>query len=228
MLTSFHFFFWGGGGGGYLDIPCWLFFLSFFNLGSFYYTSRAGFYVWGVSLTHPMLALYLSGEFLIHTPFRLHFYLGSFSYTSHACFNFLWGISYTSHFTLFLFILFFFKFWGVSLTHPVLASFSCGEFRWLIPYWLYFYLWSFSNTSHACFIFRGGGGGGGLLYWGVSLTHPMLALFFIIFNLGSFSYRSRAGFVFMRGLSLTHPVLALFLFYLASFSYTSYVCFIFL
>ena len=69
----------------YLDRPCWLF--KIIILGSFYYTSRAGFHVWGVSLTHPMLVLYLSGEFLIHIPFWLHFYLGSFSYTSHACFK---------------------------------------------------------------------------------------------------------------------------------------------
>ncbi len=55
-------------------------------------------------------------------------------------------------------------------------------------------------------------------------------LFFVclFLNLGSFSYRSRAGFVFMRGVSLTHPVLALFFFYLGCFSYTSHVCVIFL
>ena len=132
FLFVFYFFFiiffFGGGGGGLFRHTMLTFFLSFFNLGSFYYTSRAGFYVWGVSLTHPMLALYLSGEFFIHIPFWLHFYLGSFSYTSHACFNFLWGISYTSHVGFFFFFFFFFLFFGVSLTHPVLASFLCGEF----------------------------------------------------------------------------------------------------
>ena len=131
---------------------------------------------------------------------------------------------------------------GEFLLHiPCWLHFLCGEFRWLIPYWLYFYLGSFSYTSHACFIFRGGGGGGGggggiflifffnLLYWGVSLTHPMLALFFfLIFNLGSFSYRSRAGFVFMRGLSLLASHIPYWLyFYLWSFSNTSHACFIF-
>ena len=217
----------------YLDLPCWLFFFSFLNLGSFYYTSRAGFYVWGVSLTHPMLALYLSAEFLIHIPFWLHFYLGSFSYTSHVCFNFLWGISYTSHVGFLKFL-----FWGVSLTHPVLASFLCGEFRWLIPYWLYFYLGSFSYTSHACFIFRGGGGmgrwgggGGGLLYWGVSLTHPMLAFFFFFFFfflIYGFSLTDPALASFLRGEFLLHIPYWLYFFYLGSFSYTSHVCFIFL
>ena len=109
--------------GVYLDILCLLFFLFFFfNLGSFYYTSRAGFYVWGVSLTHPMLALYLSGEFLIHIPFWLHFYLGSFSYTSHACFNFF----------------FFFL--------------NSEEFLLHIPCWLHFYAWSFADSSRSGFI----------------------------------------------------------------------------
>ena len=128
----------------------------------------------------------------------------------------------------------------------MLASFLCGEFRRLIPYWLYFYLGSFSYTSHSCFIFRlGGVGGAGLLYWGVSLTHHMLFFLFFVclfFNLGNFSYRSRAGFVFMRGVSLAHPVLALFFlsrefllhipcllyFSLGSFSYTSHTGFIFI
>ena len=188
------------------------FLLFFFILGSFYYTSRAGFYVWGVSLTHPMLALYLSREFLMHIPFWLHFYLVSFSYTSHACFNFLWGISYTSHVG--------FK-----------KIYNSGEFLLHIPCWLHFYAGSFADSSRTGFI----------SIWGVSLTHPILALFFswagwvgrgsytgefllhipcwgclffvcLFLNLGSFSYRSRAGFVFMRGVSLTHPVLALFFF----------------
>ena len=118
-----------------------------------------------------------------------------------------------------------------------LFSFS-REFLLQILCCLYFYLWSFSYTSHAGFTFL----------WGVSLTHPMLASFF---NLGSFSYtfragfffyiyrrsfsyRSRAGFICVWGVSLTHPVLASFLcgdfllhipcwlhFYVGSFSYTS-------
>ena len=134
-------------------LPFFLFFsFFFFILGSFYYTSRAGFYVWGVSLTHPMLALYLSGEFLIHIPFWLHFYLRSFSYTSHACFNFLSGISYTSH---------------------DVVVFCCfyiysGEFLLHIPWLLHFYAGSFADSSRT----------GLISIWVVSLTHPMLALFF--------------------------------------------------
>ena len=70
----------GGGGGGY---ECR-------DLGSFSYTSCAGFiFIWGVSLTHPMLASFLSGEFLLNIPCWLHFYVGSFSYTSYADFVFV-------------------------------------------------------------------------------------------------------------------------------------------
>ena len=49
----------------------------------------------------------------------------------------------------------------------------------------------------------------------------MIALFFV----GSFSYTSRAGFIFNWGVSLTHPMIALF--FVGSFSYTSHDCFIF-
>ena len=101
-------------------------------MGSFSYTSPADFvFMWGVSSTHPVLASFFlgrfsytfragfffyfifSGEFLLHIPCCLHFYLVSFSYTSRAGFAFLWG---------------------VSLTHPVLASFLSGEFLLHIPY----------------------------------------------------------------------------------------------
>ena len=60
-----------------------------FNLGSFSYTSHAGFIlsgecllqipcwilflIWGVSLTHPTLPLFLCGEFLLHIPCWFHF-----------------------------------------------------------------------------------------------------------------------------------------------------------
>ena len=162
--------------------------------------------MWGVSLTQPMLILFLCGEFLLHIPCCLHFYLGSFSYTYHAAFVFIWG---------------------VSLTHPVLASLLCGEFllhipRFIlcrnfllhIPCCLHFYEGSFSYTSRAVLIFM----------QVVSLAHPMLACSFCIwellcgdfllhipfwlhFYLGSFSYTSRAGFIFMQRVSLTHPML---------------------
>ena len=81
---------------------------SFFNLGSFSDTSHHGFkFIWGVSLTHPVVAAFLyrefllhipcwlllfSWEFLLHIPYWLYFYLGSFSYTSCAGFTFLWGV----------------------------------------------------------------------------------------------------------------------------------------
>ena len=232
---------------------------SSFNLGSFSYTSRASFILtWGISLTHPVLAsfffffflfffwglsltypvpaLFLSGEFLLHSPCLFYFAVGRFSYTSHAhtvlfflgggggvvCFVFVFlnlgSSSSTSH-AGFIFI------WGVSLTHPVLASFLFGEFLLHIPCWFHFYLASFSYTSHAPASFS-------------YTSHAAFFFFFFFFfflNLGSFSYTSRAGFIFIWGVSLTHPVLASFLFgefllhipcwfhfYLASFSYTSH------
>ena len=99
------------------------------------------------------------GEFLLHIPCWLRFYPGNFSDTSRTGFIFYLGsFSYTSH-ACFIFL------WGVSLTHPMLASFLSRV--------------GFSYTSHTRFIF----------IWGVSLTHPMLA-----FCVGSFSYTSHAGF----------------------------------
>ena len=173
--------------------------LASFYVGSFSYTSLAGFiFMWGVSLTHPMLASFLSGQFPLHIPSCVHFYLASVCYTSHAGFTFLRGVSLTHpmlhptsppHPTPF-FLFFFFKFSGVSLTHPVPSSFS--------------------DTSHAAFI----------LTQGVSLTHPKLPSVlcgefllhipcwlpfmrvettradFFCYG-GRFSYTSRAGFIFI-------------------------------
>ena len=60
-------------------------------------------------------------------------------------------------------------------------------------------------------------------YLGVYLTDPMMNLLFcgefflhipcwlVFLNLGSFSYTSRAGVIFMGAVSLKHPVLASFL-----------------
>ena len=193
---------------------------------SFPHTSRAGFvFIWWVSFTHPVLALFLSGEFLLHIPCWLHFsvgsfshtscagflfHLGSFSYTSHAGFYFyLWSFSYTPHAWLLLLLPPppppTFLIWGVSLTHPVLALFFSGEFLLHIPCWLLL-----------------------LTSWGVSLTHPMLPSFLcgeflsyilcwllfssgksradLIFVLGTFSYTSRAGFIFLWEVSLAHTM----------------------
>ena len=148
-----------------LHIPCWLqFYIGsfsytywlYFSVGSFSYTSHAGFFfffIGGVSLTHHVLASFLSGEFLLHIPWWLVSYLGSFSYTSRVGFIFIWG---------------------VCLTHSMLSLFFCGEFPLHIPCWLFFffsfflfYLGSFSYTSRAGFIF----------IWGVYLKHPVLASF---------------------------------------------------
>ena len=161
-----------------LHIPCWF----HFYVGSSSYTPRDCFlFIWGVSLTHPKLALYFfrefcytyragfilflgslsytshsdffkffilvvsftrpmlasffkSGEFLLHIPSWLELYLGCFTYTPNARFIFMWG---------------------VSLTHPVLASYLSGEFLLHIPCRLYFYLGlhfyvgSFSYTARA-------------------------------------------------------------------------------
>ena len=223
-------------------MPCWLQFYSgrfsnpsragfihfLFFVGSFSYTSRAGFFYFffisGVSLTHPVLVSFLFGDFLVHIPCWLHFLIS--------------GVSLT-HPVLVLLI-----FLGVSLLHPELDSFLCtespthlvqasflsGEFLLHIPCCINFcFQGSLSYTSRAGFIFMRGVS---LTHpvlplffiWGVSLTHPVLASFlfgeFLLhipcwlnyFYLGNFSYTSRAGFIFIWGVSLTHPMLASFLF----------------
>ena len=134
--------------------------------------------MWGVSLTHPMLASFLCREFLLHILCWLlfFFYLGSFSYTSHAGFIFMQV---------------------VSLTHPVLALFLSGEFLLHVPCLLIFFfsfsLGSLSYTSHTVFVSLSLS-----LYlslslsmWGVSLRHPMLALFLY----EAFSYTVLASFL---------------------------------
>ena len=123
----------------------------FFNLGSFSCTSRAGFiftwgvylthpmdpfsffveflsraafiFIWGVSLTHPELASFLSGEFLLHIRADFFiFFCGEFLLHLPCCLHFCAvNMSDTFH-AAFIFM------WGVSLTHPVLASFSVGSF----------------------------------------------------------------------------------------------------
>ena len=173
----------------------------------------------GISLTHSTLTLFLCGEFVLHNQCCHHFYSGNFYYTSRAVLIFYArSFFYTSRAVcLFLFcfvcLLFyvvvnlFFNFFifigGVSLTHPVPASFFSRESLLHIPCWLHFFL------------------------SGVSLRHPVLASFlsaefllhipcWLHFYLGNFSYTSRSGFTFMwrvfltnpmRGVSLTHPVL---------------------
>ena len=145
--------------------------------------------MWGVCLTHPMLALILSGDFLLHILCWFQFYLGSFCYTSRAGFNIIWGVSLTYPALASFFI------WGISLTHPVLAFILSAEFLLHIPCWLQFYLGSFSYTSRAGFI----------CMRGVSITHPVLASIlswrcllhvpcWLHLYAGSFSYTSCASF----------------------------------
>ena len=46
----------------FLHIPCW-----FLYMGSFSYTSRVGFFIWRVFLTHHVLVSFY-GEFFLHIP----------------------------------------------------------------------------------------------------------------------------------------------------------------
>ena len=201
-----------------LHIPCWL----HVSVGSFSYTSRAGLF-------------FLFLFFFFFSFFFFLFYVGIFSgmqsflKTSPKEKSWvedgpekIWkshtqnregtlqhpiqsrtkpnkSFSYTSSAGVFV--------WGVSLTHPVLAS-LCGEFPYVeiflhILCWLLF-VWSFSYMYCASFFM-----------WRVSLTHPMLAalcgLFLLHFHawffVCSFSYTSYAGCI-MCGASLTYPMLA--------------------
>ena len=209
-----------------LHILCWL----YFSVGCFSYTSHAGFFsssffIWEVSLTHPVLASFLCEEFLLHSLYWLYVYLGSFSYTSLlalcvcVCVCESGGGSYTSHpFSFFLM-------WGVSFGHPMLALFVSGEFLLHIPCWLHFYL-GFLIQILCC-----------LQFYARSFSYTFRAGFFFLFffYLGSFSYSYHASLLFIGGAFLTHPVLASFLsrecllhipcwlhFYAGSFSYTSH------
>ena len=204
-------FFFSGGSFSYWHIQrcLLLFFFSFF------------LFIWGVSLTHPMLALFLSGKFLLHILCLLYFSLGSFSetslagffssysiwgvfsYASGAGFSFTLGVSFTVYPMHALFsvrsfsymshnVFFLFLIWGVSLTHPMLALFFIGVFLLHIPCWLHFDRGSFSSTSRAGF--------------------------FSYF--GCFSYTPRAGFIFIWGVSLTHPTISSFFFLIWGVSLT--------
>ena len=138
-----------------------------------------------------MLASFLSGEFLLHIPCWLHFYLESFSYTSHGGFIFPWGVSLTHPLLAFIFKRGIIFIWGVSLTHPMLASFLSREFLLHIPCCFEFYARSFSYTSHAGFVF-------------LSVEFSLQIPCWRHFCLGNFSYTSRAGFIFNWGVSRAH------------------------
>ena len=167
----------------------------------------------------------------------LHFYLGSFSYTSHVDFVFIWGD---------------------SLTHPTMTSILSGQFLLHIPCLHHFYLGSFSYTSRAGFnsinwlslthlmlvsFYRGSfsytSRADFIFICGFSLTHPVLASFlcgkfllhipcwsflcadFLLhipcclhFYAVSFSNTSGAVLISMQGISLTNSKLAFFFFLL--------------
>ena len=165
----------------------------------------------------------LSGEFLLHISCLLHFYLGSFSYTSRAGFNFISWLSLT-HLMLVSFFLLYIPCWlhfylGIFFYIPLWLHFYAGSFSYTSQADR-FYVGSFSYTSRAAFIF---------MRW-VFLTHPVLPwflcrefllhisswllfLFSFLFYLGSFSYRSRGSFsytccdglMFSWGGFVTHP-----------------------
>ena len=186
------------------------FFLSFFNVGrnsSLHIPCWLYFYLGSFSYTSHADFIFYCEEFLLHIPYCLCFYLGSFSYTSHACIIFLWGVSLThptlASFHSFLAFFFFLSVWGISLTHPVQAFFFF--------FFFFFFTGLFRHTMLTSFLF--------FLSWGVSITHPVLAFTcgeFLLYipcwlyiYLVSFSCTSRSGFIFIWGVSLTHPKLAL-------------------
>ena len=181
----------------------------------------ASFLIWGVSLKHPVLVSILFGEFLLHIPCWLCFsvgifilfFRGSFSYTSNAGFIFIWrfllhilcwrhfylgSFSYTSHAGFF----FFFNLGSFSYLSHVGFTFFFFFFTHRLPFFFFFFFLFFPYGEFFLHNFM----------WGFSLTRPFLFVCFV-FNLGSFSSTSPAGFIFMRGVSLTHPVLASLLFW---------------
>ena len=123
-------------------------------------------------------------EFFLHIPCWIHFYKGSFCYTSRTSFIFIRG---------------------VSLTHPMLPSFLYGEFLLHIPCWLHFlyreFLLHIPCWFYVKIIIKR------IVFTGIFFLHIPCWLYFY---LGSFSDTSRAGFFFLSGVSLTHPVLVLF------------------
>ena len=146
-------------------------------MGSFSYTSHDDVnFIWGVSLTHPVLGLVLSTDLLLHIPCWFYIYRGSFSYTSRAGFSFYQlRFSYTSRAGFFLIC-------GVFLTYPMRALFFCGKFLLHIPCWLLFLIRGVSLTHPVLFSFLSAESlfnipCSFIFIWGVSLTHPMLTLF---------------------------------------------------
>ena len=148
----------------------------------------------------------------------LHFYAGSFSYTSRADFFYIFlsgefllhipclfdfsvgSFSYTSR-AGFIFMR------GISLERPVVALFLSGESLLHIPCLLFISVGSLSYTSWA--------GSlpppppppppAGFIFYAGSFSYIPCWLLIYLFISGSFSYTSSAGFIFLWGVSLTHP-----------------------
>ena len=126
-------------------------------MGSLSYTSHVDFiFMWGVSVTHPVLLSFLCGEFVLHITCCLDFYAGNLwpppppfffflctSLRHIPCWLYFYGgsFSYTSH-AGFIFI------GGVSLTHPMFDLHFCGEFVLQIPcfFVVAFFLWCFFQS----------------------------------------------------------------------------------
>ena len=122
-------------------------------------------FLWEVCLTNPVLVSCLS----FFRFYRVSFFFGGWGGVVGV------GFSYTSH-AGFIFIL------GVSLTHPVLVSHLSGEFSYT-SHTGFPFLWGVSLTLPVllrfCFVF---------VYfflfffiWGVSLRHPVLVSFRFFF-----------------------------------------------
>ena len=104
--------------------------------------------------------LFLCGEFLLHISCWFPFLSAAFLHIPCWLYFYLVSFSYTSHVGL-IFL------WGVSLTHPMTSSFSNpGSFSYTPLLFSFLSVESLLNIP-CCFIF----------IWGVSLTHPMLTLF---------------------------------------------------
>ena len=168
--------------------------------------------MWGVSLTPPVLTLVLCGEFVLRIPCCIDFYARSFSYISRARFflffnHFFLSREFLLHIPCWFLLVFrgrfshishagFIFIWGVSLTHPVLASLLSVEFLLHIPCCIYSSVWSFSYISQAGFFsfFR-------KTFNLVSFSYVSRWLHFY---LGSFSYTSRDGLTFIRRVPLNN------------------------
>ena len=167
-----------------------------------------------------MLVLILSADFLLHVPYWLHCYRGSFFYTFRSGFIFILGVSLT-HPALASVFFYFYKCgqvllhipcWllfmlGVSLTHPVLSWFLCREFLLHIPCWLFLMWGALSSAVWVWFwvwrqsLKKGAG-------WKLTQEKKCVKVTLKPENNLNRAEQNRTR---TEGVSLTHPVLAFFL-----------------